>query len=131
MEREKLLFKEHSLEYFKFLIDNYEFEIETADLYKICYHKDKIRVSILHEKLSFELYIILEVNGADRVYSDLNQLLEQDNIPTRFYQGSTLENIDFCLKHISQELQTFIMNHPLDNELWMGLIKKLTMEYIN
>jgi hypothetical protein len=122
MQHEQLKFQKITNNYFHFLLDDYNFKLTNSDSYTVQYRKGRIYIEICHERISYEFYIVIKIG---KYKSYLNQLLQNEGITTRFYQGSSSENVDFCLKHLANELQLFINNISLDNnKILIRLIKK-------
>lgn len=125
MEREQLGFIQSAEKNFNYLIDHFGFRLVKSNQYLVVYKKGIYKIELYHERISFELYIVFSVK---RHYVPLNQIFEYEKKPTRFYQGSTFDAVEFCVKSLAAELQLFMTEtYAVNNaSALVNLIKKAT-----
>ena len=105
MFHEQLNFIECANKYFKFLIQEYEFKLINNSLFLIEFKKGNVLIQLYHERISYEFYLVITIKNH---HAYLNQIFEYYNKQTRAYQGSTLENVEFCTRSLAEELNIFM-----------------------
>ncbi len=97
---------------FKFLLDEYGFEISIDEQYKVQYLNEYMAILIRHHRYSYEISLtaIMNIDGKKRLFPlpcILHGLLGKTHQERSFYQAVDEKDIVFCLENISRLVKNY------------------------
>lgn len=106
-----LKFQDAVEEEFKFLKDQYLLNCVENGLYCVKYCSKKIFVSIYHERISYEIYIVIGLlpeSSKVRVgLEDVVRCEEKKDSPKIFFQASTIDNVKYSVAELASILKRY------------------------
>ncbi|MDF9409600.1 hypothetical protein L7E55_14775 [Pelotomaculum isophthalicicum JI] len=105
-------FQDAVKKYFAFLEDQYGFRCNYSDLYIVKFSSGKVFLNIYHERISYEIYIVIGIlpeNYNNQLKANLSDILEMSGITNErtFYQASNKNDIYVVIKKLSDLVRIY------------------------
>lgn len=103
--RSRLGFQEAVRKHFAFLEEQHGYRCDSVDLYCVKYSSAKVYLNIYHEKLSYEIYLVIGLlpenyNSQLKVTSrDIIKMFELNENP--YYQASNFDDVNTAIEKLS------------------------------